>query len=88
MVGDGKGGVWASGESGLLWFFDSRNAEVLVKVLNGCSYNDHRWVFVAPVTDVAFNLYVRSPAGELWSYRNQQGNIANPRADVEVFRCE
>ena len=62
-MGEAKGGIWASGQSGLLWFFDRGNAEVLVKVLDGCSYNDRRWVFVAPVTDVAFNLHVTDSRG-------------------------
>ncbi len=52
--GQAKSRVWASGQSGVLWFFE--NAEVLVKVLNGCSHNGHRWVYVAPVTDLEFNL--------------------------------
>ncbi len=41
--GDAKTGIWASGESGLLWFFNRGNAEVLVKVLNGCVHNGYRW---------------------------------------------
>ncbi len=86
-VGEGKGGIWASGESGLLWFFTSGNAEVLVKVLNGCAHNDHRWVFVAPVTDVAFNLHVTDGAGGAWSHHNRQGEVATPRRDTFAFEC-
>ena len=48
------GGGWASGQAGILWFFDRGNAEVPVKVLDGCADNGHRWVLVAPVTDLAF----------------------------------
>ena len=61
--GQAKSGVWASSQAGLLWFFDRENAEVLVKVLNGCSHNGHRWVYVAPVTDLEFNLRVTGPGG-------------------------
>ena len=86
-VGEGKGGIWASGESGLLWFFTSGNAEVLVKVLNGCTHNGHRWVFVAPVTDVAFNLHVTDGAGGSWSHRNRQGEVATPARDTFAFEC-
>ncbi len=52
----------ASRESGLLYFFDRDNSEVLVKVLDACSVNGYRWVFVAPVTTLAFNLYVDETA--------------------------
>lgn len=86
-VGEAKAGVWASGESGLLWFFNRDNAEVLVKVLNGCHVNQHRWVYVAPVTDLAFNLYVADGAGRTWSHRNRQGVTASTRSDSEAFPC-
>ena len=86
-IGEGKGGIWASGESGLLWFFHSGNAEVLVKVLNGCRHNGHRWVFVAPVTDVAFNLHVTDGVSEPWTHRNRQGQVATPARDTFAFEC-
>lgn len=87
-VGEGKAGIWASGESGLLWFFTRDNAEVLIKVLNGCFYNGHRWVYVAPVTDLAFNLYVVDSEGRrTWSHHNRQGDTASTRSDNEAFPC-
>ena len=86
-IGEGKGGIWASGESGLLWFFSRGNAEVLIKVLDGCGFNGHRWVFMAPVTDVAFNLYVTDGNGQSWSRRNRQGEVAVPARDTFAFRC-
>ncbi len=86
-VGEAKAGIWASGESGLLWFFNRDNAEVLVKVLNGCHINNHRWVYVAPVTDLAFNLYVVDSEGRAWSHHNRQGDTASTRSDNEAFPC-
>ena len=85
-VGEAKAGIWASGESGLLWFFNRDNAEVLVKVLNGCKINNHRWVYVAPVTDLAFNLHVTDGV-DTWSHRNRQGVTASTRSDNEAFPC-
>ena len=87
-VGEAKGGIWASGQSGLLWFFDRENAEVLIKVLDGCSHNGRRWVFVAPVTDVAFNLHVTDSRGLLWTHRNRLGVTAETRSDTSAFPCE
>ena len=86
-VGEGKAGVWASGQSGLLWFFTRDNAEVLIKVLDGCGFNNHRWVYVAPVTDLAFNLYVIDSQGNTWSHHNRLGDTASTRSDNEAFRC-
>ena len=87
-VGEAKAGIWTSGESGLLWFFSRGNAEVLIKVLDGCRFNGHRWVFVAPVTDVAFNLYVTDGDGHYWSHYNRQGEKAATGIDTMAFRCD
>ena len=46
-------------QSGLLYFSDRDDAEILVKMLDGCSVNGHRWVFLAPVTDLPFRLAIR-----------------------------
>ena len=87
-VGEAKSGIWASSESGLLWFFSRGNAEVLIKVLDGCHLNGHRWVFVAPVTDVAFNLYVTDGNGHYWRHFNRQGEKAATGIDTMAFRCD
>ena len=87
QVGQAKSGIWASGESGLLWFFNRGNAEVLVKVLDGCEINGYRWVFVAPVTTLEFNLLVTAPDGAEWTHDNEQGMTASARSDTRAFRC-
>lgn len=76
-----------SSQSGLLFFFERGNAEVLVKVLDGCGVNGHRWVFVAPVTDLAFNLRIESPAGQVWTHRNALGRTADSASDTVAFPC-
>ena len=87
VVGEAQGGIWASGQSGLLWFFSRENAEVLIKVLDGCAHNGHRWIFVAPVTDVAFNLHVTSPGGRVWTHRNRLGTTAPAVSETSAFIC-
>ena len=87
-TGQARAGVWASGQSGILWFFSRENAEVLVKVLDGCEHNGHRWVFVAPVTDVGFELRVTAPDGEIWTHVNQAGTTAATRSDTSAFVCQ
>ncbi len=76
-----------SEQSGLLYFFDRNNAEVLIKVLDACVINNHRWVFVAPVTDLAFNLVVESPDGERWTHENVLRRTAAPKSSVTAFSC-
>ncbi len=85
--GQARSGVWASGQSGILWFFDRGNAEVLVKVLDGCKHNGHRWAFVAPVTTLEFNLLITGPDGTRWTHGNRQGQTASTRSDTNAFQC-
>ena len=86
-TGDAKDWGLDSSRSGLLYFFERSNAEILIKVLDGCGVNDHRWVFVAPVTDLAFNLIVESPDGRRWTHSNRLGQTADARSDTSAFRC-
>ena len=85
--GQAKAGVWASSQSGILWFFDRVNAEILVKVLDGCAHNGHRWVFVAPVTTLEFNLWVTGPDGGRWTHTNRQSATAATKSDLRAFPC-
>ncbi len=64
------------------------NAEVLVKLLDGCGVNGHRWVYVAPVTDLAFKLAVRAGRGnKVWTYDKPKGYPAQVRSDLSAFYC-
>lgn len=90
--GDGRSGAavdWRlpSSQSGILYFFERDNAEVLVKVLDGCGVNNRRWVFVAPVTDLGLRLRVTAPDGTRWDYENRVGSVAVPRSDTNAFVC-
>ena len=78
-----------SEQSGILYFFDRDNAEVLVKVLDTCKISPYYWVYVAPVTDLAFNLTVVSPNpdDEVWTHSNRLGQTAAARSDNEAFPC-
>ncbi|MCE2560006.1 MAG: fibronectin type III domain-containing protein, partial [Acidobacteria bacterium] len=78
-----------SEQSAILYFFDRNNAEVLVKVLDACKVgSDHRWVFVAPVTTLAYNLRVESPGGEeVWEHKNFLNQTAAAASDLKAFAC-
>ncbi|MCP4659887.1 MAG: matrixin family metalloprotease [bacterium] len=86
--GTGVGSVVAvdSDDSGLFWFFDPDNWEMLVKVLDGCSVNDRFWVFAAATTNVETTLRVTdSQTGMLSEYSNPLGNAADAVTDTGAF---
>jgi hypothetical protein len=73
-------------DSGLFWFVSPDNLEILVKVLDGCSGNGRRWVFVGPATNSQYVLTVTDTlTGNVRVYFNPQG--VSPRAvtDTEAF---
>lgn len=73
-------------DSGLFYFFDENNAEMLLKVLDGCGINGHYWVFYAATTNLEFDLTVtdtQTAARQL--YGNDAGNAAEPILDIEAF---
>ncbi len=84
---DDASAAYKSENSGLLYFFDRNNAEVFVKVLNGCTINKHRWVYVAPLTDVAFNMYINDGRNPTWTYHNKLGDQGEIRANLMAFPC-
>jgi hypothetical protein len=40
-----------STDTGLFWFFDEQNWEVMVKILDACDFNGKYWVYAAGLTD-------------------------------------
>jgi hypothetical protein len=47
-----------SKESGLFWFFDASNPEILVKILDGRPVNGKWWVFISSNTSLEFKVFV------------------------------
>lgn len=77
---------FSSDDSGLFYFFDADNWELLVKVLRGCNLNDHYWVFSAATTDVEYTLRVTDTlTGQTRSYFNPLGTAAEAVTDVTAF---
>ncbi len=73
-------------DSGLFRFFDSRNWEVLIKVLDGCANNGHIWVLGASTTDLGYRISVTDTVtGERRQYENQPGRPAPAIVDNEAF---
>lgn len=83
----GRGKVIAdTSDSGIFWFFDSDNWEVMVKVLDGCQLNGSHWVFAAASTDLDYRLTVTDQeTGRVMQYRHESGTAARAIADVAAF---
>lgn len=91
LAGNGRTGAAtaassATEDSGLFWFFDPDNWEVLIKVLDGCALNDHVWVYGASTTDLGYTVRVTDTATGLErEYRNEPGVPASAITDATAF---
>ncbi len=77
--------VDVSDESGLFWFFNPDNVELVVKVLDGRAIDDHHWVFYGALSDVEYWVTVQDvAAGVRRTYHNEQGRICGQN-DTKAF---
>lgn len=88
---DGSGDAKAlsrTTDTGLYWFFGSNNLEMMIKVLDGCAINGHRWVFAGGLTDVAVTMTVTdTETDEVRTWVNPAGALFEPIQDVKAFSC-
>lgn len=72
-------------DTGLFWFFDDSNIELVVKVLDGTGVNGSYWVFYAGLSDVEYTITVIDlENGRVKTYDNQSGSFASV-ADTSAF---
>ena len=77
-----------TGDTGDFWFFTASNVEVIVKVLEGCTTNSHRWVFASGLTNVLVNLTVTDVVtGTTKTYTNPQSTPFASIQDTSAFPC-
>ena len=75
----------ASGESGLYWFFNEANIELVVKVLDGRALNGHFWVFYGALSDVEYWVTVNDTvAGGTRTYHNRPKEVCGQN-DTRAF---
>jgi hypothetical protein len=75
-------------QGGLFWFFDPKNPELLVKVLNGCPVNQHYWVFYSAGTNVGLHVTVTdTTTGHTKTYTNPDLTAAPPVQDTSALSC-
>ena len=78
-----------TGDTGLYWFFEPSNVEMVLKVLDGCGINKYRWVFAGGLTDLGVKMTVTdTETGVEKPYGNPLGTAFQPVQDLEAFACQ
>ena len=86
QTGQGKAAPAGTDDSGILYFQNPDNWEMLVKVLDGCSINNRNWVFFAATTDQEFTLTVTDTrTGSVVQYVNPLKQAADAVTDTAAF---
>ncbi|HEX3530830.1 MAG TPA: ELWxxDGT repeat protein [Thermoanaerobaculia bacterium] len=84
-AGTGKAVPLAGGDTGYFWFFDAKNVEVVLKVLDGRPANGKFWVFYGALSNVDYTLTVTdTQTGAMKTYHNPNGRLASV-ADTGAF---
>lgn len=73
-------------ETGYFWFDDPDKIDLVVRVFDGCQFNQHFWVFYGSLTNVSYDLAVTDTQTDLVkTYSNPLGKISPPIQDTEAF---
>jgi hypothetical protein len=80
-AGGGSGSGTArefNADTGIFWFFEPSNLELMIKVLDGTGINGKFWVFYGALSDVAYSLTVTdTTTGVSKTYVNEAGAFAS-----------
>ncbi|MDQ2978584.1 MAG: hypothetical protein M3R62_05150, partial [Acidobacteriota bacterium] len=73
-------------DTGYFWFFSANNVEMVIKVVNGCSFNSRYWTFAGGLTNVNVIMTVTdTQTGIVKTYVNPQGTAFQPIQDTSAF---
>ncbi len=73
-------------DTGYFWFFNAANVEVVVKVINACSFNQRFWFYAGGLTDVRVRLTVTDRhTGQVKTYDNPPRTAFRPIQDSSAF---
>jgi hypothetical protein len=74
-----------TGDTGYFWFFSANNVELIIKVVDGRSFNGRFWVFYGALSDVEYTITVTdTDTLAERTYSNPQGQLASV-ADTAAF---
>ena len=77
--------VVLSQETGYFWFFDGDNVELVVKILDGRSFNDNYWVFYGSLSNVSYDITITDTTNDrVVVYSNPLEQFGSD-SDVEAF---
>jgi subtilisin-like proprotein convertase family protein len=72
-------------DTGYFWFFSANNIELMIKVVDGRTFNGKFWVFYGALTDVQYTVTVTDTVtGTVKTYFSPQGTPQS-RADTAAF---
>jgi chitodextrinase len=72
-------------QSGLFWFFDAANAELVAKIVDGRGLNGKFWFFYGALSDVQYDVKVTDvTTSAVRTYHNTAGNLCG-RGDTSAF---
>jgi CSLREA domain-containing protein len=78
--------VTLTDDTGYLYFFNPKNVEATIKVLNGCGVNGRYWVFASGMTNVEVMLTVTDTrTGAVKNYTNPLNRPFRPIQDTVAF---
>ena len=85
-TGDARVATSGTADSGLFYYTNPDNWEFLIKILNGCTINNHYWVFFAATTNQEFTVTVRDTyTNQFRTYFNPLRQSADAVTDTEAF---
>jgi len=73
-------------ETAYFWFTDPNDIEAVVRVFDGCEFNDYFWVLSGSLTKVGYELTVTDIVAEtVKTYTNPDFELGQPIQDTDAF---
>ncbi|MFN2632311.1 MAG: hypothetical protein ABR610_02745 [Thermoanaerobaculia bacterium] len=83
-TGEGKA-IPLTGDTGAFWFFSANNIEIVVKVVDGRTFNGKFWVFIGSLTDVDFRVTIRDLEADHVNTYVHTGGTLQSFSDTAAF---
>ena len=77
-----------SSDTGIFWFYNPQNFEVIIKAIDGCGFNNRWWIFAGALTDQQYRILVfdtHNPSAGIKTYFHGIGTPAPAVTDTSAF---